>query len=114
MSFLYVDGQIDLSLSIVPIEFYCVLCEQTIRTTTMFIATLTLGLRPKQGLARLRAKKKPRSERKCEGMNPHTPKRASILGVWSSKFQWTPKFSKGDCKGQNPMIEEIFISLKIY
>jgi len=25
--------------------------------------------------------KKPRSERKCEGMNPHTPKRASTLEV---------------------------------
>jgi len=25
--------------------------------------------------------RKPRSERKCEGMNPHTPKGASTLGV---------------------------------
>jgi len=26
-------------------------------------------------------KRKPKSEGKCEGMNPHTPKGASILGV---------------------------------
>jgi hypothetical protein len=56
--FFYVDGQIDPSLSIIPIEFYCVLCEQTIRTTTMFVATLALGSQPKQGLARLWAKRK--------------------------------------------------------
>jgi hypothetical protein len=44
--------------------------------------------------------KKPRSEGKCEGMNLHTPKGASIvrIGVW-----WTHKSSKSDCKGQNPM-----------
>jgi len=40
-----------------------------------------LGSRPKQGLVRLQAKKKPRNERKCEGMNPHTPKGASTFGV---------------------------------
>jgi len=31
----------------------------------------------------LRAKRKPVSEGKCEGMNLHTPKGASTLGVWS-------------------------------
>jgi len=29
------------------------------------------------------AKRKPGSEGKCEGMNLHTPKGVSILGVWS-------------------------------
>jgi hypothetical protein len=47
------------------------------------VATLTLGSQPRQGLARLRAKRKPESEGKCEGMNPHTPKRVSTLRVWS-------------------------------
>jgi hypothetical protein len=47
------------------------------------VTTLALGLRPRQGLARLWAKKKPRNEGKCEGMNRHTPKRASTLGVWN-------------------------------
>jgi hypothetical protein len=49
----------------------------------LIVETLALGLRPKQGLARLRAKRKPKSQGKCEGMNPHTPKRASTLGAWS-------------------------------
>jgi hypothetical protein len=57
------------------------------------IATLVMGLRPRQGLARVRAKKGNskvtshalKSVGECEGMNPHTPKRAPttapILGV---------------------------------
>jgi len=48
-----------------------------------YVATLALSSRPRQGLARLRAKRKPKNEGKCEGMNPHTPKGASTLGVWS-------------------------------
>ncbi len=47
----------------------------------LFVVTLALGSRPRQGLARLRAKKEAGSERKCERMNPHTPKGASTLGV---------------------------------
>jgi hypothetical protein len=47
------------------------------------VATLALGSWPRQGLARLGAKRKPRSEGKCEGMNLHIPKGTSILGVWS-------------------------------
>ncbi len=47
------------------------------------VATLALGSRPRQGLTRLWAKRKPKSEGKYEGMNPHTPKGASTLGVWS-------------------------------
>jgi len=44
--------------------------------------------------------KKPRNERKCEGMNPHTPKGAFTLGVES---RWTSECSKSDFRGQNPM-----------
>jgi len=47
-----------------------------------------------------RLKGKPNNERKCEGMSPHTPKGAFTLELES---WWTPKFSKSDCKGQNPM-----------
>ncbi len=45
------------------------------------VTTLALGSRPRQGLSRLRAKREAESEGKCEGMNPHTPKGASTLGV---------------------------------
>jgi hypothetical protein len=36
----------------------------------------------------------------CEGMNLHTPKWAPTLGVG---VRWTLKFSKSDCRGQNPL-----------
>jgi hypothetical protein len=49
--------------------------------TTFHVVTLALGSRPRQGFARLWAKRNPRSEGKCEGMNLHIPKGASILGV---------------------------------
>jgi hypothetical protein len=53
--------------------------------TRQDVATLTMGLRPRQGLARAckgaSQKKKPGSEGRCEGMNPHTPKAIPTLGV---------------------------------
>ncbi len=43
---------------------------------------LSLGLATKaRGCKVASRERKPRSERKCEGMNPHTPKGASTLGV---------------------------------
>jgi len=54
----------------------------------------------------LRAKKKCKSEGKCEGMNPHTPKGTSILGVsslGSLESRWTPEFLESNCRGQNSM-----------
>jgi hypothetical protein len=59
------------------------------KTKKTYVATLTLGSRPRQGLARLQAKRRnlgvmPHvlgNVRKCEGMNLHTPKGASTLGV---------------------------------
>jgi hypothetical protein len=52
------------------------------------LCNLSLGLATKaKGLARLRAKRKPKSHTacsrsigKCEGMNPHTPKVTPTLG----------------------------------
>ncbi len=41
------------------------------------------------------------SARECEGTNPHTPKGTPF---WELEFQWTPKCSKSDCRGQNPMV----------
>jgi len=50
------------------------------------VATLALGSRPRQGVARLRAKRGsmphvPGSARECEGIDLHTPKGTPILGV---------------------------------
>ncbi len=41
------------------------------------------------------------SEKECEGMNLHTP---SELPFWELESQWTFKSSKGDFKGQNPLV----------
>jgi hypothetical protein len=74
------------------------------------VATLALGSQPKQGLARLRAQRKPESEGKCEGMNPHTPKGASTLGVWSPGGL----FQKVISKVKTQWIKEFFISFESY
>jgi len=76
------------------------------------VATLALGSQPKQGLARLQAKRKPGSEGKCEGMTPHTPKGTYTLGIWSPggllNFQRTIVGVK------TQWIEIFFISLESY
>jgi len=66
-----------------------------------------LGLQPRQGLARLQVKRKPGNEGKCEGMNPHTPKGASTLGVWSPVG--LPNFQREISEVKTQWIEEIFI-----
>ncbi len=55
------------------------------------VATLTLGSRPRKGFARLRAKRKPESEGKCEGMNPHTPKE---LPLWEFRVPMDSRIFK--------------------
>ncbi len=52
------------------------------------VATLALGLRPRQVLARLWAKRKLGNVGECEGMNLHTPKRAPTLGVGVMVDSW--------------------------
>jgi len=69
-------------------------------------------LQPRQGLARLRAKKKPENEGKCEGMNPHTPKGAFTLGVWSPDELLN--FQKEIAEVKTQWIEKFLISLEIY
>jgi hypothetical protein len=76
------------------------------------VATLALGSRPRQGLARLRVERKPESEGKCEGTNPHTPKGASTLGVWSP--DGLPNLQRAIVGVKTQWIEEMFISLENY
>jgi hypothetical protein len=73
------------------------------------IVTLAFDSRPRQGLVRLWAKREARESHLMlpgvqksvkEWMNPHTPKWTPILGIASQR---TPKSSKGNCKGQNPL-----------
>jgi hypothetical protein len=53
--------------------------SKNVHYDTITAVTLALGLRPKQGLVRLRAKRKVGNERKCEGMNPLISKK---LPLW--------------------------------
>jgi len=57
----------------------------------LVVATLALARDQGKGVARVRAKRKPESHiktpgsaRKCEGVDPHTPKATPMLGVGES------------------------------
>ncbi len=57
------------------------------------VAILSLGSRPRQGVAKLRAKGTPEvmphvpgSARECEGIDPHAPKGTPTLGVGVSVY----------------------------
>ncbi|CAK9880080.1 unnamed protein product [Sphagnum jensenii] len=75
------------------------------------VVTLALARDQGKGVARVRAKRKPGSHiktpgsaRKCEGVDPHTPKATPMLGVgesWSPKR--TPETSERVLRGQNSM-----------
>jgi hypothetical protein len=73
----------------------------------LYVTTLALGSRPKQGVARLQAKREarescrtPKSARKCEGIDLHTLRE---LPYWGLESQWTSKCSKSNYRGQNSM-----------
>ncbi len=71
------------------------------------VVTLALGSRPRQGVARLRAKKK---TQESHHMLPGVPKSVrewtltlpSELPCWELESQCTPESSERDCRGQNP------------
>jgi len=42
----------------------------------------------------------PGNVRRCEGVNPHTPK---VTPTWEMESRWTRKSSEGDYRGQNSM-----------
>jgi len=58
------------------------------------------------------AKRKPMSEGKCEGMNLHTPKGTSTLGVWNPSGLLNLQITIVKIKTQ--WIEDLFISLESY
>jgi hypothetical protein len=72
-----------------------------------------------KGVARVQVKRKPgvtshtpRSVRKCEGVNPHTPKGTPMLGVGVSKGLLNLQSAIAGVK--TPRLEEFFISLERY
>ncbi len=72
------------------------------------VATLALGSRPRQGLARVRAKREapeshfmfPGAQKSVREWTLTLPRE---LPLWELEFQWTLKFSKRNCRGQNSL-----------
>ncbi len=77
---------------------------------TICVATLTLGLRPRQGLTKVRAKSEARESHfmlptgweygRVGELNLHIPK--WTLPLWEVEFRWIFESSKENCKDQNP------------
>ncbi len=76
----------------------------TTKSSKVYVATLALGSRPRQWLARARAKRK---ARECGRVWEWTLTFPSELPFWELESRWTFKSSKKDCKGQNPLDLEV-------
>jgi hypothetical protein len=66
-------------------------------TTCPNVATLALGSRPRQGLARMRAKME------CGRVWEWTLTLPRQFPLWELESRWIPEPSESDCKGQNPL-----------
>ncbi len=74
------------------------------------IATLALGLRPRQGLARLQAKGG--SPGVKESVREWTLTLRRELPPWELDSRWTFECSESNCKGQNQMDWGIFYTIR--
>jgi hypothetical protein len=77
------------------------------------VATLALGSRPRQGLARLRAKKEAREShlvlpRVQKSVRAWTLALPSELPFWELESQWALESSESDFRGQNPSVRRVF------
>ncbi len=77
-----------------------------------FVITLALGSRPRQGFARLWAKREAKNRttysRECEKVWRNEPSHPKGVPLWELKSRWTPEYSEGDCRGKNSMAWEVF------
>ncbi len=73
------------------------------------VATLALGLRPRQGLARLWAKRG--SPKVKESMREWTLRLPRELPPWELESWWTPECLESNCRGQNPMDWGVFYTI---
>jgi hypothetical protein len=65
----------------------------------MFVTTLALGSKPRQGFTRMWAKRK---TQECGRVWKCTLTLPSELPFWELESRWTPETSKSDCNAQNP------------
>jgi hypothetical protein len=67
------------------------------------VTTLSLGSRPRQGLARLWAKREAGSLRVQKSVKEWTLTLPSQFSFWELESQWICESSEGDFKGHNPL-----------
>ncbi len=87
-------------------------CLKSYYNKTLIVATLALGLRPRQGVTRLWVKRK---TRESHHMLPGVPKSVrewtltlpSELPCWELESKWTPESSECDYRGQNPSPQRV-------
>jgi hypothetical protein len=78
----------------------------------LIVVTLALGLQPRQGIARLRAKREageshlmlPRVQKSVREWTLTLP---SELSLWELESKWTPESLESNCKGQNPSVRKV-------
>jgi hypothetical protein len=93
-------------MKLLPLEIKNHICYSN--SSTLNVVTLDLGLRPRQGLARLQTKRKARESchmlpRMQESVREYTLPLPRELPFWELESRWTFKCLESDCKGQNPM-----------
>jgi hypothetical protein len=94
----------DIYIEYIQVLFYC---------NCNLIATLTLGSQPRQGLAKVHAKKEARESHfmlpgVLESVKEWTLTLPSQLPLWELESQWTPESSESNYKGQNPLNCKVF------
>jgi hypothetical protein len=72
------------------------------------VATLALGSRPRQGLAKMWAKSGAQEShvmfpKVYESVKKWTLTLPNELSLWELEYRWTSKFLEGNCKGQNSL-----------
>jgi len=92
-----------IELIIVKLRFKWIKCRIALN-----VATLALGLRPKQGLARVQDKTGAREAHLIlpgvqESVREWTLTFPSELPLWELDFWWTFESLGSNCKGQNPL-----------
>jgi hypothetical protein len=87
-----------------------------IRFTTLVVATLAFGLRPKQGFVKLRAKREAGSHttysRECEKVWGNEPSHPKGVSLWELESRWTFESSEGNCSSQKSMAWRVIYIIK--
>jgi hypothetical protein len=96
----------------------CNLAQNNVtHSTRQYVITLALGSWPKQGLARVRAKKEAWESHLMfmgvyESVREWTLTLPNELPLWELESWWTSEFSESNYKGQNPLDWRVFYIIR--